>query len=133
MKVNKQLSDRELKLICLNITGGFQTSAVKALWDHTQSDKCDFCGAVDNHAHRMLHCPDFAHIRSNHPQAIQLLEKHQHLMWFPLATECAYHRFKLMRAGPFLDPDTSLNADRQVIYTDGTCDRPCSQNCCRAA
>lgn len=62
MTVNKKLSDRELKLLCLNVTGGFQTSAVKAIWDNTQSENFHFCGRVDSHSHRMLFCPDFGHI-----------------------------------------------------------------------
>ena len=57
-------------------------------------------------------------------------------MWFPLATvhpqEVAYQRLKLTRAGPFLEPVNDPSVARHVLYTDGTCDRPRSQNC-RAA
>lgn len=58
-------------------------------------------------------------------------------MWFPLATvhpqEVAYQRLKLTRTGPFLEPKYDASMHRHVLFTDGTCDRPKSQNCCRAA
>ena len=68
IKILKQLTIREQKLVALNLTGGYQTAAVKAIWDQTQSIECEFCGQPDTHLHRQLHCEHFAHVRANHPQ-----------------------------------------------------------------
>ena len=54
MKVNSKLSDRELKLICLHLTEEYQTSAVKAIWDSTQTLSCIFCGQEDTHTHTLI-------------------------------------------------------------------------------
>ena len=136
-RIHRHLSDRTLRLILLDLVGGYQTGTVKAIWDSTQSDKCEFCGAIDNHMHRQLQCPDFAHLRTDHPQAVNSLESHPNLLWLPLATihpqQVVYNRLKWCRAGPFLDhPDIRLTAHNE-FYTDGTCDLPREQNCCRAA
>lgn len=44
IKIMNQLSAREQKLISLNVTGGYQTAAVKAIWDNTQTLECEHCG-----------------------------------------------------------------------------------------
>ena len=134
---HRRLSDQTLHLILLDLVGGYQTGTVKAIWDSTQSNKCEFCGAVDNHTHRQLQCPDFAHLRADHPQAVESLQSHPNLLWLPLATvhpqQVVYNRLKWCRTGPFLDhPDIRLTAHNE-FYTDGTCDLPRVQNCCRAA
>lgn len=102
-KIHRSLSDQTLRLILLDLVGGYQTGTVKAIWDSTQSDKCEFCGAVDNHMHRQLQCPDFAYLRANHSQAVEYLQSNIRL------------------------------ADHNGFYTDGTCDLPREPNCCRAA
>ena len=56
-----QLTDREQKLISLYIT-----AAVKATWDNTQSVECPYCSQTDTHLHRLLYCPEFAHVRDKH-------------------------------------------------------------------
>lgn len=136
-KVLRTVSDATLRLIALNLTGGFQTGATKAIWDASASDKCAFCGEVDTHEHRLLFCPDFKHVRDNHPSAIQTLTAHPNLLWLPLATSHAqqivYNRLKLRRQGPFLDQPFVEPQTHCIFYTDGTCDKPREQNCCRAA
>ena len=106
-KTLRSLSPTSLRLIALDLTGGFQTGAIKYKWDSTRELACPFCGQDDTHAHRLLHCPNFLHVRNNHQEAIAAWHAHHNLLWFPLATthsqQIVYNRFKLHRAGPFLD------------------------------
>ena len=136
-KVLRKLSDHTLRLIALDLTGGYQTGAVKAIWDNSQSHECEFCGQQDTHSHRQLHCPSFDHVRQSHPEAVQLLTTYSNLLYFPLATihsqQIVYNRLKWCRVGPFLDEPDIRPTDHYVFFTDGTCDRPRNQNCCRAA
>ena len=57
--------------------------------------------------------------------------------YLPLATihpqQIVYNRLKWCRVGPILGVPDIRPADHYVFYTDGTCDRPRYQNCCRAA
>ena len=137
LKVFSKLTTREQKLISLNITGGYQTSANKAIWDHTQTPDCPYCNQPDTHQHRPLMRSHFAHVRANHPGAFQVLQAHPHLCWFPLPTihtqQWVYKQAKFSRVGPVLNPLHDSAEAHVKIFTDGTCDRPKSQNCCRAA
>ena len=47
--------------------------------------------------------------------------------------QVVYNRLKLCRQGPFLDRPFVVPQTHCVFYTDGTCDKPREQNCCRAA
>lgn len=136
-KIHMHISDQTLRLIALDVTGGYQTGAVKAIWDGSQSHFCEFCGQADTHAHRQLHCPVFGHVRDNHKEAVTLLETHPNLLYFPLATihpqQIVYNRLKWCRVGPFLDVPDIQPTSHYVFFTDGTCDRPRYQNCCRSA
>ena len=136
-KVLGRLSDTTLQLIALNITGGFQTGAVKQLWDSTQSIACPFCGMDDTHSHRLLECASFQHVRDQHPEAIRILRDFPNLQYFPIATthsmQIIYNRLKLCRTGPFLDHPNFADTDHLHLWTDGPCDRPKDLNCCRAA
>ena len=113
IKIMKQLSTREQKLVALNITGGYQTAAVKVIWDSTQSSACEHCGQPDTRLHRLLDCPPFQHVRDQHPEAVQIIAAHPHLAWLPLTTQ---------------HPDKAIQ-----VFTDGTCDTPKLQKCCKAA
>ena len=136
-KVLQKLSDNSLRLVALNLTGGFQTGATKAIWDATASASCPFCGEIDTHEHRLLQCKEFQHVRDGHPSAVQILSDFPNLLWLPLATSHAqqivYNRLKLSRQGPFLDQPFLSPQGHCIFYTDGTCDKPREQNCCRAA
>lgn len=87
--------------------------------------------------HRLLHCAQFEHVRNDHTQAIDIITAHTHLAWLPLPTEhphqVIYNRLQLGRVGPFLNPQYEPTDPRITIFTDGTCDRPKEQNCCKAA
>lgn len=72
-KIHRKLSDYTLKLIALHLTGGYQTGAVKAIWDSSQDPSCSFCGQMDTHAHPLLECPSLLHVRQNHPDAVTIL------------------------------------------------------------
>ena len=137
IKIMKQLSTREQKLVALNITGGYQTAAVKAIWDSTHSNACEHCGQPDTHLHRLLGCPPFQHVRDQHPEAVQIIAEHPHLAWLPLTTQhpdqVIYNRLCLCRAGPFLEPTFTPTDQPIQVFTDGTCDMPKMQNCCKAA
>lgn len=136
-KINRKLSDKTRKLIALNLTGGYQTGAVKSLWDSTHSMQCPYCEQPDTHSHRQLECAHFQHLRDQHPDAIRLLQEFPSLLWFPLATMHAkqpiYNLLKADRQGPFLDIPNIVNTPHFVFYTDESCDKPKFQNCCRAA
>ena len=80
---------------------------------------------------------EFQHVRDGHPSAVQILSDFPNLLWLPLATSHAqqivYNRLKLSRQGPFLDQPFLSPQGQCIFYTDGTCDKPREQNCCRAA
>ena len=128
-KINRKLSDQTRKLISLNLTGGYQTNTVKSLWDSTQTAFCEYCGQPDTHSHRQLECSHFQHVR--------LLQAFPNLLWFPIETiharQVTYNLLKYARQGPFLDVPNIVSLPHHVFYTDGSCDRPKFQNCCRAA
>lgn len=137
LKVFTKLTAREQKILSLNVTGGFQTSATKAIWDSTQTPECQYCHQPDRHQHRLLKCPNFEHVRERHAAAIQTLHTHTHLCWSPLPTihakQHVYNLTRHNRMGPVLSPRHDSAETRVKIFTDGTCDRPKLQNCCRAA
>lgn len=53
----------ELCVVAQNISGGYRTNAVKALWDSTQDALREHCGQPDTHQHRLLHCQNFSHLQ----------------------------------------------------------------------
>ena len=136
-KINHKLSDQTRKLIGLYLTGGYQTNAVKSLWDSTQNALCTYCDQPDTHSHRQLECVHFQRVRDRHPEAVRLLQTFPNLLWFPVATvhakQIPYNLLKSIRQGPFLDIPNIAPSSHHVFYTDGSCDRPKLQNCCRAA
>lgn len=114
---------REQKLLSLNITGGYQTSAPDSPYSNGYAST------------PTVVVPP--HVRDNHPGAVQTLQTHLHLCWFPLpmihAQQWIYNQAKLCRLDPVLNPRHDPADTHVKIFTDGTCERPKSQNCCRAA
>ena len=130
-KINHKLSDQTRKLIGLNLTGGYQTNAVKSLWDSTQNALCTHCDQPDTHSHRQLECVHFQHVRDRHPEAVRLLQTFPNLLWFPVATvhakQITYNLLKYVRQGPFLDVPNIVPSSHHVFYTDGSCAVPHGQ------
>lgn len=72
-RVFSRLSPVEQQLIALNITGGFQTNAIKHKWDDDIQTQCDHCSQYDSRSHRLLTCEAATHIRATHPEAVEVL------------------------------------------------------------
>ena len=107
-KINHKLSDQTRKLIGLNLTGGYQTNAVKSLWDSTQNALCTHCDQPDTHSHRQLECVHFQHVRDRHPEAVRLLQTFPNLLWFPVATvhakQITYNLLKSVKVHFLMSP-----------------------------
>ena len=119
-KINRQFSDASRKLLVLNLTGGYQTGAVKSLWGSSQSINCAYCEMPDIHQHRQLECPNFQHLRDKHPEAITYLHEFPNLLWFPLATQHAaqktYNLLVQDRIGPILDVPNIADCPHFVFF-----------------
>jgi hypothetical protein len=128
-RVFAKLTSREQKLIALNVTGGFQTNAIKHKWDDETQVKCDHCSQLDNRSHRLLSCEATHLIRVKHPHAVEVLGSiNPDWLYLPIST---FHEdfvvfkklvdsFKL----PKISVEFSCPQNRHVYFTDGGCLRP---------
>lgn len=73
LKVLKDFDECDLRGLYLNISGGYQSGAAKALC-YSESEKCPYCGDVDTKEHRLLQCPHFHTIRLKHSKAVEMLQ-----------------------------------------------------------
>ena len=128
LKVLKDFDDCDLRGLFLNISGGYQSGAAKALC-YSESEICPYCGEVDTKEHRLLKCPHFLQVRLRHSDAIQWLQDSFHnWIWLPLPW---YHVevpfFNLLmttKKSPepgkfFQDEFPQQNCYR--VFTDGSC------------
>eukprot|EP00435_Cladocopium_sp_Y103_P051857 s137_g16.t1 len=127
--VYSKLSDVEQKLIALNITGGFQTNAVKSKWDESIEVKCDFCDQVDCRIHRLAYCPATKHIRDQHADAVEIFESIKtDWQYLPLVS----HHPSVLTMDQFFrgvqlmspEPVTDSGQQHHVYFTDGGCINP---------
>ena len=128
LKVLKDFDECDLRGLFLNISGGYQSGAAKALC-YSESEICPYCGEVDTKEHRLLKCPHFLQVRLRHSDAIQWLQDSFHnWIWLPLPW---YHVevpfFNLLmttKKSPepgkfFQDEFPQQNCYR--VFTDGSC------------
>ena len=136
-KILEHFTDRQRRILAITITAGWQSNGVIAQWSATQSPECPFCKQFDTHKHFLLECPAFQHIRKQHPKAIQHLQMHTYLCWFPLpvhSSELALIRQAMHLRYQTVHIDTQINVHNgDVFYTDGSCQNPTSPYAARAA
>ena len=140
LSVLKHFEDKDLRGLFLNITGGYQSGAVKSLCYEEQEEFCHFCRQVDTKTHRLLMCPHFANLRRQHSEAIDILQHtHPEWIWLPIAQK---HQdldfFKLiMLTKTEIKPQDVLTLcdthnDTIAVFTDGACEMSCDQQARRA-
>ena len=84
LKVLKDFDDCDLRGLYLNISGGYQSGATKAMC-YAESEQCPYCGEVDTKEHRLLQCIHFDSVRQRHREAVKLLkDDHHDWIWLPL-------------------------------------------------
>lgn len=136
-RILQQFTDRQRRILALTNTSGWQSNGVIAQWSATQSPDCPFCKQFDTHKHFILECPSFQHIRTQHLGAVEYLQTHTHLCWFPLPVhssdmelvrQAMHHRCRTANIDSQVDIQ---NGD--VFYTDGSCQHPTSPFVARAA
>ena len=129
LSVFSKLQLAEQKMIALNITGGFQTNAMKGKWNEDVQMQCDHCDQIDSRSHRLIECEALSHIRENFPQALDVLSNSRSDWQFlPIVTfheEYAFFQqvvesFKL----PFDCPAPNVSQKNHVYFTDGGCIHP---------
>eukprot|EP00435_Cladocopium_sp_Y103_P020001 s186_g4.t2 len=131
---DSMLSDIEQKLIALNITGGFQTNAVKNRWDESVLVKCAFCDETDSRGHRLTSCIATEKIRKEHPNAVHIfaVEKPD-WQYLPLTSHSdEYETFQMMIASLRLPDPVGFEGapcSHHVYYTDGGCMFPDKAAC----
>ena len=129
LKVLEQFSDPVARGLSLNITGGFQSGALKHMIYEDHTDRCPYCDMVDTKYHRLIECTMFEDIRKKHQDAIAIL-KDEHPEWIHLPLpvkhrECSF--FNLVMSTK-IDPvphdlfcPEFPDVQQYTIFTDGTC------------
>ena len=126
LSVFSSLTDAEQKLIALNVTGGFQTNAIKKKWNEDVEVQCNFCEQFDNRAHRLLTCTATSVTRDQHMDAVGILtNEYPDWQYLPLATHVEDTNVFLMAMQaiklPKPDPAMIVHATHHIYYTDGGC------------
>ena len=128
LKVLKDFDECDLRGLYLNISGGYQSGAAKALC-YSESEKCPYCGDVDTKEHRLLQCPHFHTIRLKHSKAVEMLQNPFHnWIWLPLPwyhVEVPFFNLlmttkKCPTPGTFFQEEFPLQ-DVYRVFTDGSC------------
>lgn len=131
------LTDKEQKLIAMNLVGGFQTEGVKAKWLNECDAECPFCQAIDTHSHRMLECPFLESVRLQHPDAVKLLSRKLEWMYHPFFDAFPEEKifFSLFQSVTEVDLQSIVPtpAETHIYFTDGSCIFPDDVNFRRAA
>ena len=129
LSVFSKLQPCEQKMIALNITGGFQTNALKGKWNEDVQLQCDHCDQIDSRSHRLIACEAMSHVRDKFPQAVDVLcNQRPDWQYLPIAT---FHEdlpfFQQIVESFKLPLDCSVpNVSQQnhVYFTDGGCIHP---------
>lgn len=123
-----QFTDRQRRILALSLTAGWQSNAQMALWNAQQDPKCPWCGQMDTHTHQLLTCPIFAHVRTQHREAVEYISQHENLCWFPLPSHSP--QVELLRHSMHIRTTTATSTEVRIrnphvtFYTDGSCDTP---------
>ena len=72
-RVMAAFSDSDQKLLAYYFLGAFQPEAIKDKWKKDHRPTCPLCQEVDTRPHRYLECHKLVHIRSQHPEACDIL------------------------------------------------------------
>ena len=133
-KVVQNFTPSEQTILSLNMVGGYQTGAIKALWATDCNGECPFCSQQDSRPHRMLHCQTFEEARKRHPKAIELLlNSRRDWIYLPIARLFPDAQFLTMVHNTTVFPkpeDYHSNIDQHHLhssvrfYTDGSCSNP---------
>ena len=140
-KAFQSLPVSERSIVALNVIGGFQTGAIKKLWDDEESGLCPFCLQPDDREHRILHCEKMVEIRNKHPDALHTLKEIcPQWIYLPLARQ---HRdITLLRTifqartlpGPIkLHMTYQEGTPHFKCFTDGSCVFPTDRTCRRSS
>lgn len=126
LSVFSSLTDAEQKLTALNVTGGFQTNAIKKKWNEDVEVQCNFCEQFDNRAHRLLTYTATSVTRDQHMDAVGILtNEYPDWQYLPLATHVEDTNVFLMAMQaiklPKPDPAMIVHATHHIYYTDGGC------------
>eukprot|EP00438_Fugacium_kawagutii_P000897 Skav225783 [mRNA] locus=scaffold2147:12137:16420:- [translate_table: standard] len=128
-KAFAELTNREQKLIMLNLVGGFQSNATKASWATDHEEKCELCGQVDHIAHRFKTCSALQHVRDRHPNAVQTLHEHAvDWVYHPIARYHDNQETLHLMLEHFVQPQmpeaVPMNSQVVTFFTDGGCLHP---------
>ena len=125
--VFQSFSNEEQLLLTHNLLGAFQSDKQKALWADDGPGVCKLCGGEDTKYHRVLECPEFDVIRSQHNEAIHILKNCRpewvHIPCARQHPDALVHRALLqhLHITQTNNPPDLENISHVKFYTDGGC------------
>ena len=130
-KVYRSITRVEQSIIALNLTGGYQTGAVKTVWTDDDDGSCPFRSQPDSRYHRILECPRFNDIRNRHISAIEILStQRQEWIYLPIARKFQHEELLMVTHNNRRFPNHQEyhipqppqdESERLKFFTDGSC------------
>ena len=137
-KVYGSFSSVEQTILALNLTGGFQTGAVKTIWTEDNDGTCPFCFKQDGRHHRIIECTKFEEVRNRHQEAINILTtQRENWIYLPIATKFQYDDILKVAHNNRVFPNhqdyqffAPPEGDNPLLkfFTDGSCLHPTNEN-----
>ena len=125
--VFQSFSNEDQLLLTHNLLGAFQSDKQKALWADDGPGVCKLCGGEDTKSHRLLECPEFDLLRSQHCEAIRILQQCRpewiHIPCARQHPDVLVHRALLqhLHITQTNNPPELENVSHVKFYTDGGC------------
>ena len=129
LKVFSKFSADNQAILANHILGGFQNEYKKSKWAPEANHQCPLCNQIDLQKHRFLECHHFEAIRSEHKEAIHILEvSRPNWLYHPIATqarETPLIKDVLQNIPAVVTPDdVGHSMKHHRYYTDGACENP---------
>ena len=138
-KVYGSFTSVEQNILALNLTGGFQTGAVKTIWTDDNDGTCPFCFKQDGRHHRLVECTRFEEVRTRHQEALDIpTTQRKDWIYLPIAAKFQYDEIlklahnnrTLPNHHDYLSPPEGENSVLKFLkfFSDGSCIHPTNDN-----
>lgn len=128
-KTYMSLNPPDQKIFALNLIGGFQSNATKAMWADDTTEACILCGQKDHREHQMFECSHLQNIRNQHVEAVQLLQnKYPSWIYHPIPQQPQQVSALKFAVSSFEHIPPSFEGQQSqsvhTYFTDGACKYP---------
>ena len=122
------LTSKQRMVLAKDLTGAFLVNSRKQKFDDAQSELCAHCGQLDSVSHRVLECPKFQAVRSDHAEAVEFLTDFDPMyVELPICFLGGDHEINEWRqrdTAEFHWTDNSPAEATDMFFIDGSCKFP---------